>query len=146
MKKIVLFLILTISIQSLYSQSSNKSKAPEKHKISMVLLDYIEGTSNGEPDRLKNAFDRDLNLYSVQDNKLSVLSGQKYISYFKKGEKRNRIGKVVSIDFVNDVAMAKIEIDVPYRKRLYTDYLMLLKIEGEWKIIHKSYTYVSYSR
>ncbi|AXT49685.1 hypothetical protein D1818_02185 [Aquimarina sp. BL5] len=40
--------------------------------------------------------------------------------------------------------MAKVEIDVPTRKRLYTDYMMLLKVEGKWKIIHKSYTHVSY--
>lgn len=113
----------------------------EEDAIRAVLLDYMEGTANGEPERIKNAFHSDLNLYSVAEDALQVLPGQKYISYFKSGEKRDRIGKIIFVDYVNDAATAKIEILVPSRKRVYTDYLLLLKVENEWKIIHKSYTF-----
>ncbi len=51
------------------------------------------------------------------------------------------IGKIVSIDIENDAASAKIEVDMPNKNRIYTDYLLLLKIKEEWKIIQKSYTY-----
>lgn len=107
-------------------------------------MDYIEGTANGEPDRLKRAFHPDFNLYFVQNDSVKAWSGKGYISNVKQGRKSHRIGKIVSVDFVNDAAIAKIEIDMPDRKRLYTDYLMLLKVKDEWKIIHKSFTFVEY--
>lgn len=116
----------------------------EKEKINKPLMDYIEGTANGEPDRLKRAFHPDFNLYFVQNDSVKVWSGKGYISNVKEGRKSNRIGKIISVDFVNDAAIAKIEIDMPDRKRLYTDYLMLLKVDDEWKIIHKSFTFVEY--
>lgn len=114
--------------------------------IQATLMDYIDGTANGEAERIRKAFHKDLNLYVVEGDSLRARPGQQYISYFEDGKKRNRIGNIVSIDHENDAAMAKIRVDMPGSKRLYTDYLLLLKIAGEWKIIHKSYTYVPYPR
>lgn len=116
----------------------------ERESITQTLNDYIEGTANGEPDRVKKAFHKDLNLYTVAGDSVKVWNGQNYISGIKEGNKSNRIGSIVSIDIENDAASAKIEILMPDRKRKYTDYLLLLKYQGQWKIIHKSYTYVNY--
>jgi len=137
MKNLFVVFLCLISCEIVFAQS-------DKDQITETLLDYIEGTANGQPERIKNAFHKDLNLYSISNDTLGITSGKKYIGYFKEGQKRDRVGKIVSIDVVNNAAMAKVEIDVPTRKRLYTDYMMLLKVEGKWKIIHKSYTHVSY--
>lgn len=137
MKKILLLLAIFLGTLSTKAQT-------EIEKINKPLMDYIEGTANGEPDRLKRAFHPDFNLYFVKNDSVNVWSGKGYIGNVKQGRKSNRIGKIISVDFVNDAAIAKIEIDMPDRKRLYTDYLMLLKVKGEWKIIHKSFTFVEY--
>ncbi|WP_298539949.1 nuclear transport factor 2 family protein [uncultured Aquimarina sp.] len=137
MKNLFVVFLCLISFEIARAQS-------DKDQITETLLDYIEGTANGKPERIKNAFHKDLNLYSITNDTLSIRSGKKYISYFKEGQKRDRVGKIISIDVVNNAAIAKVEIDVPTRKRLYTDYMMLLKVEGKWKIIHKSYTHVNY--
>ena len=149
MKHLTIFYLFALVIsQSSFSQNTNKiditTSDSEKNNITKTLLDYIEGTANGQPERLKEAFHKDMNLYSVDKDSLKVLSGETYIGYYKSGQKRNRIGKIISIDYVNDAAMVKLEIDYPSRRILYTDYLLLLKVEGQWKIIHKSYTSVSY--
>ena len=112
--------------------------------ITATLMDYVEGTANGEPERVKTAFHNDLNLYSIANDSLRVWHGQDYTGGIKQGKKSNRIGRIVSIDYENDAACAKIEILMPGPKRIYTDYLLLLKYQGSWKIIHKSYTYVNY--
>jgi Putative lumazine-binding len=110
-------------------------------QITATLTDYIEGTANGEPERLKRAFHPDFNLYAVDDkNKLLVRSGEKYISGVKQGEKSNRIGRIVSIDYEKDAATAKVEIVIP-KWRVFTDYFLLIKYEGSWKIVQKSYTW-----
>lgn len=112
--------------------------------ITSTLMDYIDGTANGQPDRVANAFHPELNLYSISDDDVKVWYGKDYIGGIKEGQKSNRIGRIVSIDYENNAAMAKIEILMPNAKRVYTDYLMLLKYQGSWKVIHKSYTYVPY--
>lgn len=131
----VAFLVLIFQLTTAQTEHEN---------ITKTLMDYIEGTANGEPERVKRAFHPDLNLYTVGNDSLKVWNGQNYISGIKKGNKSNRIGRIINIDIEHNAASAKIEILMPARKRKYTDFLLLLKYQGEWKIIHKSYTYVNY--
>ena len=135
--KILMLAFFLIGIQSLTAQT-------ELELITETLLDYIEGTANGEPERIAKAFHPDLNLYSISGDSLSTRSGKSYIANFKPGKKRNRIGRIISIDYENNAASAKIEVLMPGSKKIYTDYLLLLKYKGSWKIIHKSYTSVKY--
>lgn len=120
-------------------------KAPEKNdleQITEILLDYIEGTANGQPERLRKAFHKNFNLYTVEADTLWIRSGEQYIANIKAGEKLNRIGRIISIDIVNDAAIAKAEIIVP-NWRTFTDFFLILKYEGIWKIVHKSYTWTA---
>ena len=127
------------------TQHQNSSNKKEIHLINETLLHYIEGTENGEPNRLKEAFHKDFNLYYIKNQALSIIDGQKYIGNFKLGKKNNRIGKVLSVDYEGDAALAKIEVLMPKRNRIAIDYLLLLKIKGKWKIIHKSFTSKKYN-
>ena len=137
-KFLVIVLILTGSING--NAQSSKS---EIELITTTLMDYIEGTANGEPERLRKAFHSDFNLYTIEKDSLRIRSGEKYISNVKKGEKTNRIGRIISIDYEKDAAIAKAEIVIP-NWRIFTDYFLLLKYEGSWKIVHKSYTWRDY--
>ena len=134
MKKILLLLAIFLGTLSIKAQT-------EIEKINKPLMDYIEGTANGEPDRLRRAFHPDFNLYTVttQDN-LRIRSGAKYIANIKEGKKNNRKGRIISIDFEGNAAIAKAEIVIP-NWRVFTDYFLLLKYEDQWKIVHKSYSW-----
>lgn len=113
----------------------------DRERITKTLTDYMEGTANGEPDKLKKAFHPDFKLYAVTEgSELMIRSGQQYIADIKSGEKIKRIGRIVSIDVENNAATAKVEILTP-NFRLYTDYFLLLKYAGSWKIVQKSYTW-----
>jgi hypothetical protein len=121
--------------------AQTENSKSEIEQITVTLMDYIEGTANGEPDRLKRAFHPDFNLYTVTiEDSLRIRTGEKYIKNVKEGEKSNRIGRIISIDYEKDAAIAKAEILIP-NWRLFTDYFLLLKYEGSWKIVHKSYTW-----
>ena len=112
----------------------------ELDQIRETLTDYIEGTANGQPKRLRKAFHPKFNLYTVAKDTLWTRSGEQYIANINEGEKLNRIGRIVSIDIEKDAAIAKVEI-VASDTRLFTDYFLLLKYEGSWKIVHKSYSW-----
>ncbi len=113
----------------------------EIQQIRETLTDYIEGTANGQPARLRKAFHPDFNLYTVTaEDSLIVRSGEKYINNIEFGKKNSRVGRIISIDFEKDAAMAKVEIVIP-GWRIFTDYFLLLKYQGSWKIVQKSYTW-----
>jgi hypothetical protein len=136
--KTTIGLILVFQLNG-YAQIENSKL--EIEQITETLMKYIDGTANGEPDKLKEAFHSDFNLYSItKEDSLQIWSGNDYIEGIKEGKKSNRIGRIISIDHENNAAMAKVEIVIP-NWRIFTDYFLLLKYEGHWKIIHKSYTW-----
>ncbi|RAW01208.1 nuclear transport factor 2 family protein [Pseudochryseolinea flava] len=137
-KILVLGLILMTVLNATAQIQNSKS---EIEQITETVMDYIEGTAVGDPDRLKKAFHPDFKLYAVTDkDSLLIRSGKEYIAKVKKGEKTNRIGRIISIDYEKDAAIAKAEIVVP-NWRIFTDYFLLVKYEGSWKIVQKSYTW-----
>ena len=112
----------------------------EIKQITETLIDYIEGSTNGQPDRLKKAFHSDLNLYYAKEGELKTWSGKAYIEDTKEGKPTGEIGKIISIDFENDIAIAKVQISDPEGSTPYIDYFMLMKIKDHWTIIHKMFT------
>lgn len=141
-----LLLVILSLIGGINIQAQTTDSKSEISRITETLMNYIDGTANGDPERLKKAFHPDFNLYTVtQSDSLRIRSGKEYILSVKEGEKTNRIGRIVSIDFEKDAAMAKAEIIIP-NWRIFTDYFLLLKYEGSWKIVHKSYTWREYPK
>lgn len=134
--KSLFIILLMISIGSISAQS-NKS---EIENITATLIDYIEGSTNGQPKRLEKAFHKDLNLYYIKNSELKIWSGKKYIESTKEGKPTGENGKIISIDFENDIAVAKVQISHPKRSIPYIDYFMLTKIKGHWTIVHKMFT------
>lgn len=129
-----------LGISFLYVCTINSQTKSDIEQIRETLTHYIEGTANGEPERLKIAFHPDFNLYTIQNDSLRIRSGKKYVSNIKEGRKSNRIGRIIAIDYENNAATAKAEIIIP-NWRIYTDYFLLLKYQGSWKIVQKSYSY-----
>lgn len=133
-------------LAGLHANAQTTNGKSDIEQITETLMDYIEGTANGEPDRLKKAFHPDFNLYTVTEkDSLRIRSGKEYVSNIKPGEKANRVGRIISIDYEKDAAMAKAEIIIPNWK-IFTDYFLLLRYEGTWKIVQKSYTWRAYPK
>jgi len=137
--KIGLTIFLFLLCSHCFSQEENSPA--EIQLITETLMKYIDGTANGEPEKLKEAFHPDFNLYSVtEEDSLRTWSGKDYVGRIVAGKKTNRIGRIISIDYEKNAAIAKAEILIP-NWRVFTDYFLLLKYEGSWKIVHKSYTW-----
>ncbi len=142
MKKIFALLALLFIQFNVSAQTSDSAIA----QITETIMNYIDGTANGDPEKLRKVFHPAFNLYAVTDkDSLLIRSGEKYISNIKPGEKVNRIGRVISIDVENNAAIAKAEIVIP-GWRIFTDYFLLMKYEGSWKIVQKSYTWRAYPK
>lgn len=138
--KAFLIVLLTTLLSVSTANSQTKNQASEIQLISQTLLDYIEGSTNGQPKKLEKAFHPDLNLYYIKNDELKIWSGKAYIKSTKEGKPTGESGKIISIDYENDIAVAKVQITHPKAKAPYIDYFMLTKIKGKWTIIHKMFT------
>jgi len=141
MKRVFLLGFFWILGSSGSTSAQTPSDQSDIAQITATLMDYIEGTANGDRARLRRAFHPDFKLYTVtEQDSLRIRSGEAYIMGFKEGVKVNRIGRIIALDYEKDAAMAKVEVVVP-NWRIFIDYLLLMKYEGRWKIVQKSYTW-----
>lgn len=134
--KNIFFAILFVLLSNLsFSQS-------EQSLIEKCIQNYITGTSYNKPDDISKAFYSEANLFlSHKEKPLWIVPISEYVSWFQKGGKgefNGRTGKIISIEFFNDIAIAKAEILITEKKQEFMDMFLLKKIQGEWKIISKT--------
>lgn len=137
MKTYLWISILLISYNITTAQS-------EEDKIEDAINTYIEGTSYNLPEKIKDAFYEEANLYlSHKEKNIWIVPINEYASWFKnkeKGKFNGRTGKILSVDRENDIAMAKAEILIAKNDMHYIDIFLLKRIKSKWKIISKAAT------
>lgn len=135
MRKIFFAILFVILSNGSFAQS-------EQSLIENCIQNYINGTSYNKPESISKAFYAEANLFlSHKEKPLWIVPISEYVNWFQKGNKgkyNGRIGKIISIEYFNDIAFAKAEILIPEKKQEFMDMFLLKKIEGEWKIISKS--------
>ena len=108
--------------------------------VSEVVGKYFEGTEQGRPDLLEDAFLPTLEIQYVNpEGELGRITAADYISRFKPGVKADRKGRIVHMDIAGTTATVKAEIIMG--DRLYTDYLLLLKLPEGWRVSNKIASY-----
>jgi hypothetical protein len=113
-------------------------------EVEKVLQVYFDGLYEGDTGKLGQAFHPASHLYSVAaDGKAADMPRADWFSMVagRKSAKANgseRRDRIVSIDFSGPgTAFAKVECQIP--PRYFTDYLTLLKTDGRWQVISKSF-------
>lgn len=107
--------------------------------ITTVIQKYFDGTSKGQPELVEQAFTKSLELqYVGKKGELKRWLGTDYIANIKPGKTNNRIGKIISIDITGNAAVVKATVTTD--KALFTDYLLLLKLNSGWQVTNKTFT------
>ncbi|WP_298421075.1 nuclear transport factor 2 family protein [uncultured Kordia sp.] len=137
MKQYIFVFITLFTIQISSAQS-------EHAQVEKTLQNYINGSSYNKLDLLESAFVANATLYLTgRDGDFKRYTPKEYTGFFKKGKKgefNGREGKVIAIEIIKDIAMAKVEIAGPNRSWVYIDLFLLKKMDNEWKIISKTAT------
>ena len=137
MRKLLFSLALIASAFGFAASAQNA----EKDAVRVPLENYIKGHSTGDGEYMKKAFHTEGNLIFIRDGKFTTRSFADYIAGFTgkpAADEAQRKRSIESIDVVGNAATAKIILDYPTAK--LTDYMSLLKINGEWKIVNKIFT------
>ncbi len=117
--------------------------AGEIEAVEQVVRTYLDGLYEGDTGKLAQAFHEVSHLYSMSDGGVADLPREKWFEFVKgraspKSKGLTRTDRIVSIDLSGpETAFVKLECSI--HPRYFTDYLTLLKLNGGWKVVSKTY-------
>ena len=102
---------------------------------------YLQGHATGDGAWMRKAFLPTAHIEGIRDGKFLSWTTDEYIAGFKgkpADDEAKRKRSIDAVDINGNAAMARITLDYP--SGVFTDYLVLLKVDGEWKIANKVWT------
>jgi hypothetical protein len=141
MKKILTFtgILILLGLFGVFAWQI-EAQMSEKDAARVPLENYLKGHATGKQEFMRKAFHTEGKLIFIRDNKYSTRTFEEYIAGMSgkpADDESQRKRSIESIDIAGNAATAKIVLDYPAVK--FTDYMTLLKIDGEWKIINKTF-------
>jgi hypothetical protein len=136
MKKLLIIFLFLSCGRTVFSQTLED----EKKAITRTIQLYFDGMMERDRTKLDAAFDPAARLIGYRGENFTVTPYEQWASGTAKGEKRDPSkfeNKLLDIDIKGYTALAKTELFWP--GIYYYDYLTLIKIDGQWKIVHKTW-------
>lgn len=113
-------------------------RVDDEAAVRETLEHYLAGHATGDGTHMQLAFHPDAMLFWVQDGELRQRTSADYIAGFTgrpAADEAQRKRWIESVDVAGTAASAKIVLDYPNGR--FVDYMSLLSIDGEWKIVNK---------
>ena len=138
---------LTLAVGTLASiaQAEENSKvSPAEKAVRNVVSQHIQGIVNADAKTLQSVWDESGRITFVTQNdegKEVVHEGPiaDSIKLWTAKKINGTKGSIQSVDIVHDkMALAKAQIT--WQGKVFDDYLVLLKTDGDWRLVSKTYT------
>ena len=120
--------------------STARAQSAEEKAVRVPLEHYLQGHATGDGAHHRAAFHPEAKLFFIRDGKLTTRTSEEYIagaSGKPAADEAQRKRSIEWIDVAGDAAVAKIRLESP--AVTFVDYMSLLKIDGEWKIVNKTF-------
>ena len=130
----VVVLVLGFSKISIHSATAQTDTAAAR----VPLENYIQGHATGNGDFMRKAFHTDAKIMAFRDGKLTNLTTEEFASRFNgkpAPDEAQRKRRIEHVELTGNAGVAKIVLEYP--TVTYTDYMSLLKVGDEWKIVNK---------
>jgi Putative lumazine-binding len=112
----------------------------DRTQIESVIEDYFKGHATGDSTHFRAAFLPTAHIEGNRDEKFESWTLDMYCERFKNvaaPDEATRRRVIDCIDISGDSAMAKATLS--HGEVIFTDYFVLLKVGGAWKIANKVY-------
>lgn len=107
--------------------------------IKATLMNYLDGGAVGDSAKLNRAFHSAANLRSLSNGRISEIPVKRFIASVPAGGAKWK-SNIVSYSYAGTAGTAVTEEEFDTFK--YVDFLNLLKINGEWKIVSRVFSKV----
>ena len=140
MKKIILS-VAVIAAASLAVLLPARAQQREEAAVRAAIEHYFRAHATGLGEHHRKVFHPEAKLFFINDGKFTQRTSEEYIAGSPgkpAPDEAQRKRTIEMIDITGDAAVAKLVLDYPNAK--LTDYMSLLKIDGEWKIVNKIFS------
>lgn len=134
---VLLLVVIGVSMIVVNAHSSSQAQA-DAAAARVPLENYIQGHATGNGDFMRKAFHADAKVMAFRDGKLTNLTSEEFASRFNgkpAADEAQRKRTIESVEITGNAGVGKIVLDYPAVK--FTDYMSLLKVGDEWKIVNK---------
>ena len=130
------FLTLALCSLIILGTAPVQAADPEVAAVQATVYDYFDGINTKDRARLESAFDTSAQLKSPDgDGAVNVEPIADAIARWMGGEAQSRKGKILALEITdNQVAQVVFDYD-----GIFVDFLTLFKLDGQWKIVDKSF-------
>ena len=129
MKQTVLLLFFLLSV-AINAQKSDYEMVAE------TVNYYLDGGTNNDFETLKKAFHENATMKYITKEGYKEVNALEFFSGMDASKpKQNRKTRIANITISGHAANARLEIEYP--DFAFIDFMNLLKIDGEWKIVNK---------
>ena len=138
MKMLPIALALVVSLAAVSLGWVGTTRQSEEDGVRAALEHYLQGHATGQAEHFQQAFHPEAKLFWVRNGQLAQRTSAEYIAGARgtpAQDEAERKRWIESIDIAGNAASAKIILDYP--GVTFTDYMSLLKVDGEWKIVNK---------
>ena len=112
-------------------------QAGEDAAVRKPLEAYLQGHATGDGAHMRQAFLPTAHIEGIRDGKFLSWTADGFKGQ-PPADEAQRKRWIDSIDVSGNAAMARVTLDYP--SGTFTDYFVLLKVDGEWKIANKVWT------
>ncbi len=123
-----------------FAAGAAAQQTSEEAAVRQAVGAYLHGLKFNDVASLKKAFYPEAKLFWVKkDGSLGQLTQEQWYKGFEASAGKEEKGelKITSVDITGNAASVKVREEYP--NSIYTDYLSLLKLGLEWKIVNKVY-------
>lgn len=139
MKLIALAIAVVVLVLGLSRISSHSAPAQADTAGARVPLEnYIQGHATGNGDFMRKAFHTDAKIMAFRDGKMMNVTSEEFASRFNgtpAPDEAQRKRRIEHVEITGNAGVGKIILEYP--TVTYTDYMSLLKVGDEWKIVNK---------
>jgi hypothetical protein len=147
MKRLIrLLTFLGVALMMSFATTAATTAAPaqntavELEAAKLPLQNYVKAQETGNADFVRRAFSKDAKVMGYLGGKWISWSLDEYAARFSgkpAADEAQRKRHIEILDMTVNAAVGKVMLDYPEVK--FTDYMALLKVDGEWKIVSKSF-------
>jgi hypothetical protein len=130
---------LTLCALLLLVPASGATQTDEAVRV--PLNHYLEGHATGDPSHMRKAFLPTAHIEGMRDGQFVSWTLEEYCALFKgtpAPDEASRRRTIDSVDVAGSAAMARATL--VHGSTTFTDYFVLLNVDGEWKIANKVYS------
>lgn len=131
---------LLLTLAGATGAAAQAAALPDSAGVRAALDHYLQGHATGDGAHMRAAFAPGARLFFVRDGELMSRTAEEYADGFSgspAADEAERRRWIEDVHITGNAAVARVILDYPNVR--FTDYMSLLRIGAEWRIVNKTF-------